>query len=225
MAKVLLIDDDVRIISKVSEWLSLEGHGVEAATTGEDGLQMLENYQFDVIVLDWALPQMSGVQVLRKFRTGGGITPVIFLTGKDDMDSKEQGLDAGADDYLPKPFDPRELSARIRSLLRRPAVLVSNTLKAGKLVLDCASQKVHCDGQQIILGRLEFAVLEFLLRHQNRCFTGEQLMRKIWPSDTEASDLAVRSCIKHLRDKLAAANGGTIIKHVHGSGYTVESSE
>ncbi len=123
MAKLLLVEDDLELSLKLKEWLASQGYLLETVTTGEDALQMLNHFQFDILLLDWDLPGISGLEVCRQYRLSGGTSFILFLTGKGDISSKEQGFDLGADDYLVKPFDARELSSRIRSLLRRPAGL------------------------------------------------------------------------------------------------------
>ena len=142
MAKVLIIDDDSVLCDSLAGWLQLEGHTVETAGEGEDALQMLSNYQYDVIVLDWGLPTISGLDVLKRYRRNGGITPIIFLTGQGDVQSKKDGLDSGAEDYLTKPFASEELSARIRSLLRRPAALVPSVVTIGAVGVCLNSKQV-----------------------------------------------------------------------------------
>src|SRR5579871_3104913 len=130
MSKILLIEDDPTLSDFTKEWLNLElHHTVETAGDGEDALQMLRCFEYDLIILDLDLPSRSGLSVLKEFRAGGGLTSVLILTGKDAMQDKETGLDAGADDYLTKPFDTRELGARVRALLRRSPVYADATLR------------------------------------------------------------------------------------------------
>lgn len=221
MAKVLLVEDDLEILESLVSWLRMENYTVESVEMGKDALQLLDNFKYDVIVLDWGLPDLSGVEVLRKFRNNGGLTPVIFLTGRDDVSSKETGLDAGADDYLTKPFDVRELGARIRSLLRRPVGLMPKKITIGNLVLEPETRKVFFSGQPLRLTNKEYAVLEFLVHHPNQVFGARALMQAIWPSDSESSEDTVRACVKNLRRKITCGNK-CIIKTVLGSGYTVE---
>src|SRR5215510_14437958 len=118
MAKILLIEDDTDLTAKLSDWFKSENYVIDVATTGEDAMQLLASFTYDVIILDWILPGLAGLEVCQKFRADGGQTPIIFLTGKGQIASKETGLDSGADDYLVKPIGVRELSARLRSMLR-----------------------------------------------------------------------------------------------------------
>jgi DNA-binding response OmpR family regulator len=224
MAKILLVDDDISLVKSLKRWLELDGHSVEPVHDGADALQMLKNYSYDVVVLDWALPSMEGIEILREFRADGGATPIIFLTGHDDLKSKKDGLNSGADDYLTKPFDAEELGARIRSLLRRPPGLLSTKLAVGNCVLEPATQTVRVDGETVHLGKREFAVLEFLMRHPNKCFGSRELLESVWPSDTDASEGSVRACMLALRKKITGNESECIIDTVHGAGYIVRSA-
>lgn len=221
MAKILLVEDDPELTESLVSWLKMENYNVELANSGEDALQLLENFRYDVVILDWGLPEMPGVEVLRKYRSGGGDTPVIFLTGRDDVSSKEFGLDSGADDYLTKPFDVRELSARIRSLLRRPGGLLPSKITVGNLVLESETRRVFISGNHVRLTNKEYSVLEFLIRHPNQMFGARMLMQAVWPSDSESSEDTVRACVKNLRRKITV-DGQCIVKTVAGAGYTIE---
>lgn len=221
MAKVLLVEDDPELKESLLSWLKLENHVVELAESGEDALQLLDNFAYDVIVLDWGLPRMSGVEVLRKYRSSGGLTPVIFLTGRDDLSSKEIGLDTGADDYLTKPFDIRELTARIRSLLRRPVGLMPSKITVGNLVIEPETKKVWIGESLVRLTNKEYSVLEYLIRHPNQIYGARALMQAVWPSDSDSSEDTVRACVKNLRRKITIENE-CVVKTVPGSGYTVE---
>ncbi|HEY9793495.1 MAG TPA: response regulator transcription factor [Candidatus Obscuribacterales bacterium] len=221
MAKILLVDDDTELLGLLQRWLKQESHVVEAATCGGDGLQLLSAYKFDIVILDWAMPDLSGLDVLKQFRKMGGTTPVLFLTGQQDTPSKKAGLDSGADDYLSKPFDPEELSARIRAILRRPAGLVPTTIAVGEVILELENKCVSLKGVPVQLGRREYAVLEFLMRHPNRAFSAKELLEHVWQSDTDTNEDAVRACIKKLRSKLSGGKGACIVITLPGAGYTI----
>jgi DNA-binding response OmpR family regulator len=193
MSKILLVEDDQSVTKTLTNWLKSEGHLVEHAVSGPDAWQMLSNYKYDIIVLDRSLPAMSGIEVLKKFRSTGGTTPVIILTGDSHLSSKKEGLDSGADDYLTKPFEPEELSARIRSILRRPPGLLPTVLTIGNVTADLTTQQVMVEGQSIRLSKTEYAVLEFLMRNPNRCFSSQELLASVWPSDTDSTEEAVRT--------------------------------
>jgi two-component system, OmpR family, response regulator len=199
MAKILLIEDDRDLARLVSDGLTADHHSVVAIYDGLDGLDMLKRSVYDVIILDWQLPGMEGVEILRKFRNSGGNTPVIMLTGRAGINEKEQGFNVGADDYLTKPFDIRELSARIRSLLRRPANKISDTLKVGKLDLDPIKHTVVCDGRQVHISPRDFTLLEFFMRHPGEVFSVDALLSRVWNYDDDATPEALRSAIRRLR--------------------------
>lgn len=223
MAKILLVEDDADVAEMIEDCLKREHHLVEWANNGGDALHRLKSYVYDIVVLDINLPNMSGLEVLKEFRGRGGSTPVLMLTGKNTVADKELGLDTGADDYLTKPFDGRELSARIRALLRRIGVIPSNKLSVRNLVLDPVTYKVTRDQNVIELLPREFSLLEFFMRHPDQVFSVEALLDRVWTADKEASADAVRMCIQRLRKKLDRDNESSFIKTVHRVGYVLES--
>ena len=225
MAKILIVDDDSNLLRSLSEYLVSENYTVEVAACGLDGLQLLDSYQFDVVLLDWSMPDLSGVELLKKFRKAGGATPIIFLTGRGDVEARMEGLDSGADDYITKPFHLRELSARVRAVLRRPVGLLSTKNVYGNLTFCEGRREVLIDGRTVNLGRREFALLEFLLRNPNRAFSTGELLKAVWPSDTDVSDNAVRVCLGALRKKITGSDGNCIVKTRLGSGYIVETDD
>ncbi len=222
MAKILLVEDDKDLLGMVRTMLQAEHHTVEALTDGSDAAQHLRIYPYDIIVLDWELPGASGIEILRQFRSGGGKTPIIMLTGRDKIDDKELGLEIGADDYLTKPFAMRELSARIKALLRRSPQVSDNILAAGDIELDPSKYRVTKNGNPLQLLPKEFAVLEFLLRHPNQVFTADALLDRVWKSDSEATAEALRTTMKRLRKKIENADGPQLIRTVHGVGYVLD---
>ncbi len=222
MAKVLVIEDDNSLSRMIKDWLTIEHHNIETVADGKQGLEKLQYYQYDLVIMDWQLPGMEGVEILREFRKGGGITPVLMLTGKNTIVDKEAGLDSGADDYLTKPFHMKELSARIRALLRRPQVMVGNTLTVGKFSLDPSNHVVTRDGVELKLLPKEFALLEFLMRHPNQVFSADALLNRVWASESDATIDALTSCIKRLRKKIDAEGESSPIRTVHGVGYKLE---
>jgi DNA-binding response OmpR family regulator len=224
LAKVLIVEDDARMSKELARWLSGDGHTVDSAATGQDALQMLTNYSFDIAVLDLGLPDMDGSEVLRKHRAAGGRTPIIILTGVHDSGSKTRGLDSGADDYVVKPYDPEELSARIRSVLRRTSNVLSDSLTIGDVTLNMRDQLVLVNNVDAQVTKREYAILEYLMRHPNRCFSSQELIDAVWPTDTESSEDAVRACMKRLRRKLAGDDQECIVTTIPGAGYTVRDS-
>lgn len=219
MAKVLLVDDDNNLTTAVVDWLtSLENHIVDVIGDGQEASDTLDMVAFDLIILDWDLPRVSGIEILKHFRSMGKTTPVLMLTGHGSVTDKESCFDFGADDYLTKPFHIRELAARVRALLRRPTALSSNILKADKIALDPSSFLVTRDGQPIVLSKLEFAVLEFFMRHPNEVFSPDALLERVWPLDSERSPEGVRTLLKKLRGKIDYSEV-SLIQNVHGRGY------
>lgn len=222
MSRILLVEDDQDLAQRIIKWLQAERHSVEHVANGREALEYLEGRQYDIIILDWQLPEVPGLDVCKQFRATGGTTPVLMLTGKADITDKESGLDAGADDYLTKPFHPRELSARLRALSRRPAEVVSDQLRAGDLVLQSSTFTVMKNGQRIELLPLEFSLLEFFMRHPGRVFPAEALLERVWPVNSDASPEAVRTVIKTLRKKIDKEGEQSTIRTIHGVGYKLD---
>jgi DNA-binding response OmpR family regulator len=222
MAKILLVDDDTELLATVSDWLKSEGHAPDTSANGSDALDLLRSFQYDIIVLDWQMPGLSGLDVLKRLRSDGCKSLILMLTGKDAVDDKAQGLDAGADDYLTKPFHPKELSSRLRALLRRSREVAPTDLIAGDLVVKPVGFQVLKAGKEVKLLPKEFALLEFLMRHQNETFSAEALMDRVWSSDSEASPETVRVHITRVRAKIDTPGEPSIIKTVHRVGYKLE---
>jgi len=219
MAKILLVEDDLPLARTVKGWLSLEHHSVETVHNGLQALDTLAVYEYDLIILDWQLPELSGLEVCKQFRARGGLTPILMLTGKSAIAEKEAGLDAGSDDYLTKPFHMKELSARVRAMLRRAARLTSNVLSAGKLTLDPSNYRVTVNGEEILLQKREFALLEFLMRNPNKVFSAEALLERVWASETDATSYAIRTCMMRLRKKIDSDPESSLIETIKGVGY------
>lgn len=199
MAKILLIEDDVALATMISARLEAESHVVECAHDGKVGYDYMMLTKYDLIILDWNLPSMEGVDVLKEYRRNGGNSPVIFLTGRDDISEKEVGLDTGADDYLTKPFNTRELSARIRALLRRPEAVQAEIFTSGDLVLDVANHRLTKGGKDARLQPKDFSLLEFFMRNPDRPFSPDALLQRVWHADSDASIDGLRAAIKRVR--------------------------
>ncbi len=225
MTRILLVDDDERMARVVEDWLAGESYDVELVCTGTEGWERARKNSHDVLILDWNLPGLSGVDICREYRNHGGTAIVMLLTGKSGVGEKEEGLDAGADDYLTKPFHPRELSARLRALLRRPRPKQSDALRAGDLVLEPKSAKVTRAGQEINLLPKEFALLEFLMRHPNEVFSSDQLLDKVWSKESENSPDTVRVHITKIRSKVDKDGQPSLIRTIHRVGYKLELPE
>ncbi len=222
MAKLLLVDDDEELTSILSEWLATEGNIVECANCGEDALSRLKLYQYDLIILDVGMPDIDGFEVCRRYRLGGGMLPIIMLTGKGNINDKTAGFDAGVDDYLTKPFHPKELNVRIKALMRRPAQIVSEQLVVKHLTIDTAARKVLIEGREIKLLPQEFALLEFFVRHPNRVFSSDEILDKVWSNEKDTANDTVRVHINKLRKKIDREGSPVLIRTIHGSGYILD---
>jgi DNA-binding response OmpR family regulator len=222
MAKILVVEDDIAISRNVKDWLESEKHKVDTAFNGDSALDYLNAFEYDLLLLDRQLPGRSGVELCRYYRTKSN-GPVLMLTGMSSVQDKISGLDAGADDYLTKPFDPGELLARVRALLRRGAPAVSeehNTIRG--ISLDSGSRKVKKDGIELQLTKKEFDVLEFFFKHPNQVISPDALLKRVWESESDATQHAVYNCINRLRKNLDANNKEALIKTVHGVGYRLD---
>lgn len=222
MAKILLVDDDLELISALQNFLSLQGHVVETTNSGEDAVQLLQGFSYDLIVLDWGLPGLAGDEVCRTYRAQGGAAPVLFLTGKNDISFLETGFNSGADDYLVKPFDMRELTARMKGLLRRLASQYVAQLNIGGVELNLENRTITADGKQVKLRAKESALLEYLMRHPNKTFSAQNLLDAVWASDSNGTTHSVRTWMGTLRRQLAKLGKGELVKTELGSGYILE---
>ncbi|MBY0548024.1 MAG: response regulator transcription factor [Candidatus Obscuribacterales bacterium] len=221
MAKILIVEDDPLIANSLSEWLEMEGHKPQVAYDGLDGLQLLQTSGFDLAIVDWQLPGIPGTELCRRYRQSGGRIPIMMLTQRANVIDKETGLDAGADDYVAKPFSIRELGARVRALLRRSTGLFEGKATKGELSLDYSGCTVTVRGRKVKLLPREFELLEFLLRHPNTYFNGEKLIDHVWQSDTAVSNEALRTCVSRLRSKLDEPGAPSVIETSKGWGYKI----
>lgn len=220
--KFLLVDDDAELCSNLKDWFRGKSIELETAHDGADALQLLKAYSYELILLDWDLPDMTGLNVCTTYRDSGGDTHIIFLTGKDDIDSKEAALISGGDDYVVKPFDVRELYARVQSVLRRSLERIPSEIEIQGLVLKPEERCVTVGDRQIRITPKECAILEYLIRHANRPFSANRLLAAIWPSETGVSEGTVRTSVLNLRRKLAEVGKSDLIKLVVNSGYVIE---
>jgi DNA-binding response OmpR family regulator len=225
VAKILLVEDDQDLAFTIADFLTRENHTVDAVHDGLDGREMLKFGAFDLLVLDWDLPHLTGVEIMNEYRNAGGSAPIIMLTGRDKIEDKESGFDIGADDYLTKPFQLRELAARIKSLLRRPAALVSNVLTVRDISLDTEKHRATRAGVDIKLTPKDFALLEFLMRHPDELFSSETILARVWRTEEETSNDALRVAIRRLRKALGEGEDAkeSIIENVSRMGYRLKS--
>jgi two-component system phosphate regulon response regulator PhoB len=222
MGKILVVEDEADLAKLVRNWLERDKHLVEVIDNGLEALTHLQIDKFDVIILDLMLPEMSGMEVCRRYRQGKGKTPILMLTAKNSVEDKEAGLDAGADDYLTKPFNMKELAARVRALIRRASDHPNNMYTLRDIEIDASEYRVTKAGAEIHLLPKEFRLLEFLVRHPHQVFSAEDLLASVWESDTSALLDTVRGHIKRLRKKLDTPGETSIISTVYGIGYRIE---
>ena len=219
---VLVVEDERRLAQVVRRVLEEEGHTVDLAYDGEEGLAMAMDGSHDVIVLDIMLPEMNGLDVCRELRRSRVDTPVILLTALDGVDERVQGLDAGADDYLPKPFAFQELLARVRALGRRRVQgREPSELKSGDLVLDLRRRRAQRAEKTIDLSPKEFSLLEFLMRNEGRVVTRTQILDHLWGYDYDSESNLVDVYVAYLRRKVDKGHGRPLIRTVRGIGYAL----
>lgn len=225
MAKVLVTEDHLEEAITLAKWLESQSHAVDVVHTGEDALHLCTSYKYELLIIDWGLPGLSGLEVCLEYRRKGGKAVVLMLTGRGDVPSKAEGLNSGADDYLTKPYDLRELSARVGALLRRPADTIVEKLQSAGVVLDTGTRTATLGSQRTVeLSAREYALLEYLLRHQDKVYNARALLDFVWPVETAMSEDTVRSVMRNLRQKLDVG-GREIIKTIHGSGYMIASDK
>ena len=225
MAKILIVEDDLTLADYVKRWLESENHVVDHLDDGQEAISHLKIYEYDVVVLDVGLPGMSGIEVIRTYRQAGGKTPVIFLTGKDSIDDKMTGLDSGGDDYLTKPFNVKELSARIRALLRRTPDVNKDSLTYHDISMDTSTRTVKRGTRDVKLSAKEFALLEFLMRHPEQVFSAQALIDRVWTSYSDVSPESVQTYVTRLRSKIDDKDKPTIIQSLYGAGYKLKWEE
>ena len=219
---ILVVEDERRLAQVVRRVLEEEGHTVDLAYDGEEGLAMATDGSHDVIVLDVLLPGMNGVEVCQTLRRSRVDTPVLLLTALDSVDDRVRGLDAGADDYLPKPFAFQELLARLRALGRRKVQAREPTqIEVDGLTLDLRRRRAEREGQQIELSPKEFSLLEFMMRNEGRVVTRMQILDHIWGYDYATDSNLVDVYMAYLRRKVDRGNGRRLIRTVRGVGYAL----
>jgi len=220
MAKILILDDDVRLAETMIAGLAAQGHVVETSPDGNDALYRLRYYGFDLAILDWSVPGMTGVEVCREYRALGGRVPVLMLTGKGAVADKEQAFEIGADDYLTKPFAFRELVARVRALLRRPPVIESQEIAVGPARMNLLDRSFTMNGERLEVAPAEFSLLELFMKSPSKTFTSDELFNKLYSSESDTSGEAIRQRIFRLRRALKGTAIG--IETVSNSGYRLQ---
>jgi DNA-binding response OmpR family regulator len=217
--RILVVDDNRDLAESLASGLTAEAYAVDVAHDGPTADELVAINPYDLIVLDWAIPPPSGLELLRAWRRQGLTLPVLMLTGKTDVADRVSGLDTGADDYLTKPFSFPELLARVRSLLRRRDRPLEAELRAGDLVMDRATRRVTVAGEVLELTRQQFALLEYLLRHKDEVVTRTDLDDHVWDGSLDSFSNLVDVAVHRLRQKIDGEREKRLLHTVKGAGY------
>lgn len=220
--RVLVAEDEKDLNRLIRRRLEDEGHAVDAVLNGNDAADYLASTAYDVAILDIMMPGKDGITVLKDYRAAGGKTPVLFLTARDAVSDRVEGLDSGADDYLVKPFSFQELLARVRVLLRRSGEGRSNKLVVGDLELDMASHTVCRGGRKIELSSKEYSILEYMMLNEGRILERESFRSHIWSWDYDGESNVVDVYIRYLRKKIDDGEDVKLIHTVRGAGYMIK---
>ena len=218
--RILIIEDDPAILKVLQRGLSYEGYTVDIATDGRTGLNLAQNHHPDLVILDWMLPGMDGLDVCRRLRMQSGL-PILMLTAKDTIQDRVQGLDAGADDYIVKPFNLDELTARIRALLRRTQTERNQVYKFADLTMDSDSRQVTRGKRLVPLTAKEYELLELFLRHPRQVLTREVIFDRVWGYDFGGESNVLEVYIRYLRQKLELHDELRLIYTVRSVGYVL----
>lgn len=221
--RILVVEDETRLAALLRRGLTEEGHAVDLVANGEDALGWLAGGNHDAIIMDIMLPGIDGLEVCRRLRRARVTTPILILTARDAVTDRVTGLDAGADDYLVKPFALAELSARLRALARRPVEALDTILHVGALRLDPAARRVWHDNEPVELGNKEFRILEYLMQNPNRALTRTMITDRVWDYDVLNATNVIDVHIRSLRRKLRDTPGKGLIETVRGVGYRIGS--
>jgi len=219
--RILIIEDDQAILKILQRGLAYEGYTVDTSTEGRTGLMLAREHQPDLVILDWMLPGMDGLEVCHRMRTASGSVPILMLTAKDAVQDRIQGLDAGADDYMVKPFNLDELLARVRALLRRTQPDRVPVLKFADLTLDTGSRQASRDTRLVQLTAKEYELLELFMRHPKQVLTREVIFDRVWGYDFGGESNVLEVYIRYLRQKLEEGGEARLIHTVRGVGYVM----
>jgi len=219
--RILIVEDEEKLAKSLKKGLEQEGFSVDYVLDGEEGQKRIElcRNEYDLIVLDLMLPKRDGMEICTSVREQGIMIPILMLTARDTLDDKVLGLEAGADDYLVKPFEFDELVARIQALLRRPRESLPQKLEVRDIVLDPATRKVYRGKKEILLTLKEFELLEYLMRNKGRVTDREQIFSHVWDFASDALSNVMDVHIKNIRHKLGADSDGTLLETIRGVGY------
>lgn len=222
--KILIIEDNSDTAQSIRDGLSAEMHTSDIATDGTEGSFLARSYKYDMIILDYSLPKKDGLVVCKEIRNAGNMVPIIFLSVNDDTDLKISALDAGADDYLSKPFSFAELYARICAISRRNTETSHPTIKVGDLILDTIARQIKKSGKCIQLTRKEFNILEYLMRNHDSVISRALIMEQVWTADTDPFSNTVEVHIRNIRRKIRSRNRPDMISNFPGRGYMISAS-
>ena len=222
--KLLLVEDERDLSRAIKEILVYSKYEVDTAFDGLEALDYVAQYSYDLIIMDVMMPKMNGIESLKRIRAQNIDTPIIMLTAKSELDDKVEGLDSGADDYLTKPFQVKELLARIRALTRRKADIV-NVTSLGNVTFNSDNSTMSNGDKVVNLTRKEFSLMEYFLRNKNKYITSEKIFDDVWSSDTDAYITVVWVFISTLRRKLASIDANIVIDAKRGNGYTLKEKD
>lgn len=222
--KLLLVEDERDLSKAIKEILVYSKYEVDTAFDGLEALDYVDQYSYDLIIMDIMMPRMNGIESLKKMREKGIDSPIIMLTAKSELDDKVEGLDSGADDYLTKPFQVKELLARIRALTRRKAEIV-NVSSLGNVTFNSDNSTMSNGDKVVNLTKKEFSLIEYFLRNKNKYITSEKIFDDVWSSDTDAYITVVWVFISTLRRKLKSIDANIIIDAKRGNGYTLKEKD
>jgi DNA-binding response OmpR family regulator len=223
--RILIVEDDRRLARQLNKGLDEHGHAVTLACDGLEGLEAAQYGDFDVLVLDVMLPGLDGFSIVRRLRGAGKATPILLLTARDTAEDIVSGLDAGADDYLTKPFSFKILLARLRALSRRKNVAPRTELQIGDLILDPATREVRRAGTVILLTKTEFVLLEMLTRNAGRVITRSSMIEAVWGHDRDVENNTLDVFIRQLRTKIDPPGSHKLIHTIRGIGYALREEE
>ena len=220
--RLLVAEDDPKLLKTLMHIFTSNKFSADGVTNGRDALTYAQSMEYDGLVLDIMMPGLDGIQVLQTLRQSGVTTPALFLTARTEVEQRVEGLDAGADDYLPKPFSTAELLARVRAMLRRSQSYQPSLLACGDLTLDPASGLLQCGDTSLRLGGREFQIMELFMRSPRQVFSAERIMERIWGWDNEAEINVVWVNISNLRKKLKSIGSRMTLRANRGLGYVLE---